>query len=205
MKWKQFTESIAGLASAVLFVSCSGNNLDKIKIFEQPEQMPGVVIEDLRTLYTQNGVRKGHLETPLLHLYRQRPDPYYEFPNGMRVEMYDRAGQYESEVTANYAKYFVNEGTWEARYNVRAVNTKGDTLETEHVFIYEKEERIFSEVQVQITSKDGMRIVGKDGFNSNLDFTEYQFKNVTGIFNVKMGQVNAPTDTVPVADTLEVH
>ena len=190
-------KSIAGFLLAMLFVSCTGENLDKIKAFEEEEVLPDIIVDDLNTLYTNNGKRKGDMKAEKVFIFRDPEDPHYEFPDGMMVKMYDGKGDFESVVSANYAKYFEKERMWEAQYNVKAVNAKGDTLETEHVFIYEKEERIFSDVQVQITSKDGMRIVGKNGFNSNIDFTDYKFKDVTGVFNVRVDE-NAQKDTTQV-------
>lgn len=189
-----YLKSIAGFVLAVLFVSCTSENLDKIKAFQQEEKMPDIVIEDLETLYTSHGKRKGHMKATVLHIFRDAESPYYEFPEGVRVEMYTPTGEFESIVSANYAKYFERDKMWEARYNVKAINAKGDTLETEEVYIYEKEQRIFSDERVQITSKDGMRVVGKNGFHSNLDFTNYKFQDVTGIFNVKV-DTSAPADT----------
>ncbi len=186
MNTENIFKSIAGLFLVMLFVSCTSENLDKIKAFQEEEQLPDIVVKDLSTLYTTRGKPKGTMNTKEVHIYSDEENPYYEFPNGMVVEMYDDKGNFESVVSSNYAKYFEKDRMWEARYNVRAVNAKGDTLETEHVYIYEKEQRIYSDVQVQITSKDGMRVVGKNGFNSNLDFTDYKFKDVTGIFNVRV-------------------
>lgn len=183
--------SIAGLLLAMLF-SCQ-NDLEQIKAIEQISEWPDVEIDSLQTTYTLDGLNKARIQAALVHIYDHPEEPYYEFPKGMQVEMYNKQGVVDSHVRANYAKYFRNKSLWEARYNIKAVNTQGDTMQTEHVFIDEQGQQMYTDERVQITSKDGTRIVGQDGFKSNLNFTEYTFKTVTGIFNVRMQSTDSLT------------
>ncbi|MEN9444728.1 MAG: hypothetical protein RIS47_1618 [Bacteroidota bacterium] len=176
--------SIAGLGLAMLFFSCK-NDLQQIKIIDEISNHPTIEVDSLKTSYTIKGYRKGTMVAPVVHIFQNIDDPYYDFPKGMYVEFYTDSGLLQSTVTANYAKYLSEKQIWDARYNVKAVNLKGDTLQSEQVYIDEKKQEIYTDKRVQITSPDGMRIVGQDGFTSNLEFTEYRFKKVTGIFNVR--------------------
>lgn len=182
-------KSIVTILVTMLF-SCNNSELEKIKIFANQDEIPDIEVEQLETYYTTNGTSKGHIISPLVKIFSKKSieNPYYLFPDGAFVEFFNDSNQFESQIEANYAKYFNVDRIWEAKYNVKAINANGDTLQTEHIFVYEKEAKIKSEVQVQITSKDGMRIVGKDGFESNMDFTQYKFENVTGIFNINVEQ-----------------
>ena len=175
---------------AVALGACQ-NDLEQIKAFEKLATRPAIEILDLKTEYVVKGRLKGRMETPRITMHNSNPDEaYYEFEKGLKVDFYNETGAFESRITTNYAKYFVKTRIWEARYNVKAVNTKGDTLQSEHVYIDEQKKQIYTQERVQITSADGMRIVGQDGFTSNIDFTEYKFKRVTGIFNVKLNQTD---------------
>ena len=66
--------------------------------------------------------------------------------------------------------------------NVIVTNEKGDKLNTEHLIWDEKKQKLLSNEDVKITTKDEI-IFGK-GFEANEDFTKYKIFNIKGTISI---------------------
>ncbi|MDP6908354.1 MAG: LPS export ABC transporter periplasmic protein LptC, partial [Flavobacteriales bacterium] len=110
-------------------------------------------------------------------------DPYLEMSNGVHVRFYSDGVNVESELRSNYAISHQNTGIMEAKEDVIVVNTKGETLNTEHLIWEEKTERIHTEEFVKITTED--EVIFGHGFESNQDFTKYRIKKIKGTIKIK--------------------
>jgi lipopolysaccharide assembly outer membrane protein LptD (OstA) len=121
-------------------------------------------------------------------VYRYTTKKQYSlFPEGLNVKFFDRAGRLHSSLVADYAVYMDDKGFGKATGNVILTNINGSVLQTEELFIDEPNEKIYAVKSVNITDKDGFEITGKGGFESNLDFTVYRFKDVSGEKILKEG------------------
>ncbi|MCK5535367.1 MAG: LPS export ABC transporter periplasmic protein LptC [Bacteroidales bacterium] len=173
------------LVGIVFFVSCE-NNIDKIKLITDIDKRPSATAENIVVNYTKNGRLEMKLFAPLLEQYSWNKDaPYNEFKKGIKVLFYSEEGELQSTLNADYAKYYMNKKLWEVRDNVEMINPDGDKLTTNLMYADENSQKMYSDEYVKITTQDGTEISGKRGFISNFDFTEYSFKNVSGIINVK--------------------
>ena len=56
--------------------------------------------------------------------------PYVEFPKSIRVVFYDKQGNQEAFLKANYAKYLPKENRWNARGNVVVINSEKEVIFT---------------------------------------------------------------------------
>ena len=88
----------------------------------------------------------------------------------------------KSKLTADYGVRYEREQKMEARKNVIVTNEKGDKLNTEHLIWDEKKQKLLSNEDVKITTKDEI-IFGK-GFEANEDFTKYKIFNLKGTISI---------------------
>lgn len=162
----------------MLSLSSCENEMAKIKVVAKSEEPPKIVADDLEVLFSDSTVIRSMLQTPKLIWHEEGKDPYQEFPDGVKIVKYDSRMSIVSSITAQYAKYFLNDEKWEAKNNVVAVNQKGDTLKTEYMVWDNKKGKISSDQFVKIVQKD--QIYTGIGFESNLDFSSYHIKNLQG-------------------------
>ena len=66
----------------------------------------------------------------------------------------------------------------EAKYDVVIVNSEGERLNTEHLIWDRKNQRIYSNVFVTITTED--EVIMGEGFESNESFTKYKILKPKG-------------------------
>lgn len=189
--------SVAALFSgaAFLLLACE-NNIEKIKAFSSPENLPVVEASNFETMFTDSGEVRFSLKAPKLLRFEGEGKPYVEFPEGIELVKYDEHQNIISSITADYAKQFEKEEKWEAKNNVVATNAQGDTLKTEHLIWEEKEERIYTEEFVRII-RDNQIITGI-GFQSDQSLQNWRIKNPKGTIyiNVETPETSAP-DSVP--------
>lgn len=164
--------------TSILF-SCEAD-FEKIKALSHKEDLPDVIVEDLNATYSINGHTQVNLQTPKAYKYTSKKEPETVFPNGLNLKFYDSNYKMHSSLVADYGIYFDKKGFAKAKGNVVLINVNGSVLKTEELFIDEKTEKIYSKVPVNIKDKDGFEITGDGGFESNLDFTVYRFRDVSG-------------------------
>ncbi len=171
------------LIISILLSACRPDMKEIIKITKR-QNMPDMSGSDIELYYSEKGQVRLYTIAPEINTFESPEGVYTEFPKGLLTHFYDEKGVENSSLTADYAKYFQDEKIWEAKYKVRLVNTQGDVLETEHLFCNEVKRTIYTDKFVKITDSDGYTMSGSNGFESNLDFTEYEFKSVSGHFGL---------------------
>ncbi len=179
MKIKQISFILLPIFLLTLF-SCK-TDLDEIRALMHKEELPDVIVENLLAQYSINGNLQVKLTSPKANRYTSKKKEYSQFPDGITLMFFDKNMNLHSSLKADYAIYYEKKSFAKARGNVVLVNTEGSTLRTEELFIDEKEEKIYSLVPVTIEDKDGFKITGKGGFESNLAFTVYRFTDVSGV------------------------
>ncbi len=190
--------------AAILFCSCE-NNIEKIKAFSSPENLPRQEATNFETLFTDSGEVRFFLEAPKLLRFETDGKPYVEFPEGIELVKYDSNQEIISSITADYAKQYENEDKWEAKNNVIATNAQGDTLKTEHLIWEEKTEKIYTEEYVKIIRPD--QIITGIGFQSDQSLENWKIKNPKGTIYIDMEDNNAapPDSTVPPSEAEAVQ
>lgn len=158
-------------------------NLKKSSKIQSADTLPPVVIKDTRIYYSDSLKVQMELKAPKIIEQSQIDTPYTEFPKGVEVKFFGANQKVESSLQANYSVYYRERDLWEYKGNVQLMNEQGDKLYTEHLYANRKEEKIYSTDYVSIKSPDGTEVNGAGGFESNLRFTEYQFKDVSGKIN----------------------
>lgn len=165
-KWLVFLFGIA-------LASCSAD-IEQINALDEKDDAATVIAKNSEIIYTENGLVKLKIFTPITKIYQNTKDPYNEFPEGITVYTFSDSMVIESELTAKYAINYDYKGLWSASNNVVAKNSKGETLNTEHLFWDQKKKIIYSDDMVKITTADGVQY--GQGFISDESFSSWEIK-----------------------------
>jgi len=188
---KSYVVAVLFIGAAIFFSSCE-NDLETIKAFSSPENLPVAEATNFETVFTDSGQVRFFLKAPKLLRYERDGKTTTEFPDGMELVKYDANKQVVSSITANYAKNYIKEEKWEAKNNVIATNAKGDTLKTEHLIWEEKKEKIYTDEHVTIIRPD--QVITGIGFISDETLENWKIKNPSGRIYVTL-ENESPADS----------
>lgn len=182
--------------AAILFSGCV-NDIEKIKAFSPSEILPVLHAEDFETTYTDSGMVRFYLKTPELKRFETDGAPFVEFPQGILLIKYNARMEMISSISARYAKQFVKEKRWEAKNDVVAINSMGDTLQTEHLIWDEQAKRIYNDEYVKVIRPD--QIMTGIGFESDASLQNWRIRKPRGTIYVQLNREGtAPGDSLPV-------
>lgn len=159
------------------------NKLERVKLFNQEEHFPDQSMTNAEIIHSNNGMVKVRVTAPEINRFTTVEEPHTIFPHGLTVLFYDSTLTVDSKISANYAIYHEPDELWEASNDVVAINSQGDTLNTEYLVWRQDKGIIYTDRYVRITTKEGI-IHGK-GFEANQDFTDYEIKETTGTIEVE--------------------
>ncbi len=171
-----------GIAYAVplflLLIACE-NDPKVVKQVVNEYDGPLRTQKDVEYTYTDSGLVVMNFAAPTaLDFSHLEEDAYLEFPDGIHVTFYNDTGAVESEISANYAKRYIEERRWEAEGEVHVKNIEQEELESEKLEWDEAEQRISSDVSVAITTPDS-KIWGK-GFDADQNMQDYKIHEIYG-------------------------
>lgn len=178
---KQLDYIAATFVVAIFFIGCS-NDEDVLPDLSEKAPKPVEISINTTILYSDSAVLRLKIVTPELQRWTNLETPYVEFPKGLSLFFYDSLGNIESTITADYAINYTEEKRVEVKHNVEVVNGNEETLNTEHLIWLQKEEKIYTEEFVKITTPD--EIIYGDGLEANQQFTKYRIKNIKGTIAV---------------------
>ncbi|WP_321368850.1 LPS export ABC transporter periplasmic protein LptC [uncultured Draconibacterium sp.] len=188
-----FRIAVPVLGAAILFFACKKNDIEKIKAFGSPEELPILEATNFENLSTDSGTVRFFLKAKKLLRFDNEGKTYHEFPEGLLFIRYDEDRNITFSIEADYAKEFIKEEKWEAKNNVVVINEKGDSLKTEHLIYDEKHETIFTEEYVQIVSAD--KIITGTGLTSDQNMLNWKIKNPKGVITVTVDNNRQPAAT----------
>lgn len=119
-------------------------------------KMPTITVENNRTIATDSGKIELILSFPILEQYDNMEKPYWEFREGINVDLYDKDTVPHVRVTAKYAKYDEHSKLWELKDSVVVVNDKNDMLETELLYWDQSKDLIYTDRFVTMTSSENI-------------------------------------------------
>lgn len=144
--------------------------------------MPTEISLNTTIMMSDSALLKIKVITPKLLRFSDEDNPYVEFPDGLRLLMFDSLGNQESTLDANYGVNYPEEKRVVVKNDVVVTNNQGDTLNTELLTWSRKDHRIYTDEYVKITTPD--EIIYGDGLESNESFTKYRIKNIRGTISV---------------------
>lgn len=166
----------------LLFGSCQSNDIEKINTVTTQINVPSQSVTNAEIIYSELALTKVIIKSPEINRYLTIEEPYSEFPKGMYVQFFDSTQKPNSFIRSNYAIYNEKTKIWVAEHDVVAVNSEGDTLNTEYLVWDQNTEKITSDRFVRIVNKDGI-IHGK-GFEANQDMTGWKINQTSGTIKV---------------------
>ena len=163
----------------LIFVSCS-NDPKLVQEFVSSEVLPIEKIEGAEMLHTENGKLKVKIVATTIERFNNQ-QPQLVFSNHLVVYFYNDSALVQSTLKAEYAEINDGKKLMTAKENVILTNRTGKKLESEELIWDEKNNKIYTDKKVKITT--GKEVIEGEGFVSNPDFTEYSISKIHGTFN----------------------
>ena len=169
------------LATCCLLFSCAPD-LEKIKEISSTTDTISEKGKDVEIHYSEEGKLKATVIAKELITY-QAEEPYMEFSKGVKLNFFNEVLDTTSKLSAKYGLYYTKKQEMMVRDNVEIINIKGEKLDTEELIWKRKEEKIYSDKFVRITTPE--EIIYGTGFEAKQDFSDYIIKNISGTVQVK--------------------
>jgi LPS export ABC transporter protein LptC len=164
-----------------LLSSCD-TDIRKVNALTTLDSIPDISIDKILVKQSESGTITLELTAPKLNSY-QGPNPYTEFPNGLRIIFFDSLMRPKSELTAKYGISWDNKRTMEAKGDVVVKNfAKHAQLNTEHLTWDENKRKMYSDQFVKITTPE--KIVTGKSMESDEVFDNWVVRDVSGTFYV---------------------
>tara|TARA_B110000483_G_scaffold219804_1_gene274306 strand:- start:1038 stop:1592 length:555 start_codon:yes stop_codon:yes gene_type:complete len=169
-------KNIALLFVAAMFFTCN-NTLKEVQDLDAATYVPISTAENIKTKYTDSGRLTSILISPKMLNFTNREFPFYEFPEGIDLTLFDDKKN-KNSVTSNHAIVYSQTDLIDLRGNVVLTTATNDSLFTEQLFYDQKKEWLFTNFPVKFRTKD--YVTNGNGFDSNKNMTNAQVLEVTG-------------------------
>jgi LPS export ABC transporter protein LptC len=172
-----FRRLFFALLPLLYLVSCQ-NELEDIQKIQQQQESGIERADSVTLLYSDSAVVRMAATAPQMLYYLDPKNPRREFPKGLHVNFFDDQQQPSAQLTARYAEQSDQTQKITLRDSVVIWNRRDQQLQTEELFCDEREQKIYSNRFVTITTPT--YIMYGTGFRSNLDFSDWYLDTVRG-------------------------
>lgn len=124
------------------------------------------------------------LKSPLSEDYTNLRFPYQKFPNGIRVEYFDAAGNM-SVILADYAIIYAQSNLYDLKGHVVLQSHDGKILKTNQLYWDRERDWIFTEGKFTLTNPEDGTLLNGQGLDFNRDFTYFKALKTGGEMLVK--------------------
>ena len=166
---------------AMILLGCK-SDLQTIDEIAKLEEGPVESAFNIEVIYSDQAFVRMILHAEQMDRY-ENEQAYLEMPRGLHVVFYDTLMQKTSSMTANYAISYEDSEIIEARDNVVVINELGEKLNTEQLIWDQKNETIYSEKFVKITTED--EVTYGEGFRADERFDQWEITNPRGTFRIE--------------------
>lgn len=189
----KYFKGIAVVTSTVMlvFISCSNNKQLVTDAIVERDSLAAMSTYNVSSFISDSGIIRYKILTDEWLVYDKKNPPYWAFEKGIYVEKFDTLHAVEASIKADTAYYNTKAEIWTLRGNVHVASLKGEEFNTQLLYWNQKTERVYSEKYIEIIQPD--RTIKGYGFDSNQQMTQYEIKNITGIFYVD----DSKNDTIP--------
>jgi len=167
----------------ILCYSCT-NDPVLVKEFIHEENLFIEKIEGAKILHTEKGSLKVKITANTIERFKTQPQ--LVFSNDLEVIFYNDSALVESILKGRSAEINENNNIMMVYENVILSSSEGKRLETEELIWDQKNNQIFTNKEVIITTQK--EIINGSGFRSNPDFSKYSISKINGI--VKLENLN---------------
>ena len=145
--------------------------------------------ENMSIAMSENGLKSYYFETPLIEGYAMARDPYREFRKGIKITMFenDSLQSVSATLVANYAIFYENRKLWEAKGDVKVVQSGGRKLNTSQLFWNQATHTIYSNVDCIIIDSD--QTIYCEGFESDEEMKDWSYRKVKGVAYIEESQL----------------
>ncbi len=178
MNWLRFFIVILSVFS---IISCQ-NDMNKVNEMFKERNAEIETGTEVELIYSDSGKVILKLRAPEMIRHLDPTNPRQEFLQGIDVDFYDNAGQVNSHLIADYAIRDESNSQVLARDNVVLYNLNGDTLKTDELIWDQKDEIIYSDQFVKISTPK--EILYGFGFKTDPGFNTFELSEISGRMQV---------------------
>lgn len=181
-KHSRFFKGILGCLVLLFGLSSCENDLKDVeRISSQKIEDPVDISYGVTVIYSDSAVVKAKLTSPEMKHFNTA-EPYYEFPQGGLLLLYDKEGNETERVTSEYAIQRENSGITELRKNVVVTRSDGLVIKSEEL-IWDDNKKIFYS-DLPVTLIRGGTVQHGTSFWANEDFSIVEATSLIGDFNL---------------------
>lgn len=197
-------KSIAVVFSTVmlLFISCNNKKQLVTDAVLERDSMSVMTTYGVSTFISDSGIIRYKIIADEWMVFDKKNPPYWAFEKGIYVEKFDTLHAVEASIKADTAYYNTKDEIWTLKSNVVVASPKGESFKTELLYWNQRKEKVYSDRYIEIIQPD--KTIAGYGFESNQQMTEYEIKNITGIFYVdddKQDTIPSNSDTTNVEES----
>jgi LPS export ABC transporter protein LptC len=170
---------IIRLLLSIVLVACT-NDPKLVQDFVSDKEQAIEEIKGAELLHTENGKIKVRIVANKIERF-QNQQPGLIFSEKMEVYFYNDSSELQSTLMANDASIDDDKKIMLAQNNVVLTSNDDKKLETEELVWDEKQDKIYTDKKVKITT--GKEVVYGEGFTSNPDFSQYSITKIHGTFD----------------------
>ncbi len=163
---------------SLFFTSCQLPEPDKIDPNAERPVLPDQIGKDVEIIHSEQGIKKILLTAPTLVMHDSSSEQYNEFPDGVALTFYDKAGEKNADLTGKYAIDYPKSKKRYIRDSVIIITSKGDRIEADDLHMNEQADSIYTNKPVKITRTNGDLLYGPDGLTSNTRMDDIYIPNV---------------------------
>lgn len=172
---------IVTVFTVAMFFSCKDNFREVQKIGLSDNEPIGVA-DTINVVYTDSGTVKAVLISPKMYDYSNRDFPFYEFTEGVNLELFDDNNN-KTTVVSDYGISYTNTDLIDLRGNVQIVTHNNDTLFAEQLYYDQKKEWVFT--NKPFTYIKGYDVISGNSFSSDSKFNNLEVLEWTGNLTVE--------------------
>lgn len=185
---------LGAIVMLLLFPSCGGKKKELGEAITERDSLPAMATIDVLTYISDSGVTRYRMDTKEWLVYDRKNPSYWAFEKGVYLEQFDSLFNVDASIKADTAYFYDKKKLWKLMGHVDIQNRKGERFNTELLFWDQVKKRVYSDRFIRIEQPD--RIITGYGFDSDERMTNYQIKNMEGVFYVDEEGQKAPTDSV---------
>ncbi len=174
-------KNLAIITGMLIFAYCQPD-LEKIETITAEYDEPVESLFDVEIVQSSYAKTQAIIKSPRIDRY-DNDQPYLELPEGLEVVFYDTLMNPTSRLKANYAISYDIKKIIEAKNDVVVVNEFNEKLNTEHLIWDQKQEIIYSDKFVKITTET--EVLYGDGFESDERFEKWKILHPRGTFKIE--------------------
>ena len=188
------TIAFGAIVMLLLFPSGGGKEKKLGEAITERDSLPSMATMDVVTYISDSGVTRYRMDADEWLVYDRKKPSYWAFEKGVYLEQFDSVFNVDASIKADTAYYYDKQKLWKLMGHVDIKNRKGERFNTELLYWNQATEKVYSDRFIRIEQPD--RIITGYGFDSNQQMTNYQIRNMGGVFYVDEEEQKAPADSV---------